>query len=375
MPIFLIMIITLVIISAGSFYLLTGKFVKGLGKNPKSMWIRVIRLLVSALVAVSCMLWRTVMVAMLYLFIIFLFMGILAIFMRRVLKSFNKGAVYSFLKKAYRFGVIHILLLAVILCQGFYTMNNLVKTEYTVTNEKIKNDYKVVFISDLHFDTIQNKTVIKNKIAEINELMPDIVILGGDIVEEGTSKQSMNEIFSILGGINSSYGKFFVYGNHDRQTYSANPSYTNADLDFALGVHSIFPLEDQSFNINNEILLVGRKDASVKYLGQSRQKVDSLLSNKKGNPFILLADHQPTEFEENEKAGVDLMVSGHTHGGQIFPVGRVAELLGIMKPYGESRVGSLTAIVSSGAAGWGFTIRTERSSEYLLINLVPKGDA
>ena len=163
------MIITLVIISAGSFYLLTGKFVKGLGKNPKSMWIRVIRLLVSALVAVSCMLWRTVMVAMLYLFIIFLFMGILAIFMRRVLKSFNKGAVYSFLKNAYRFGVIHILLLAVILCQGFYTMNNLVKTEYTVTSEKIKNDYKVVFISDLHFDTIQNKTVIKNKIAEIKK--------------------------------------------------------------------------------------------------------------------------------------------------------------------------------------------------------------
>ena len=94
------------------------------------------------MVAVSCMLWRTVMVAMLYLFIIFLFMGILAIFMRRVLKSFNKGAVYSFLKKAYRFGVIHILLLAVILCQGFYTMNNLVKTEYTVTSEKIKNDYR-----------------------------------------------------------------------------------------------------------------------------------------------------------------------------------------------------------------------------------------
>lgn len=371
---FFIMIITLALITAGSFYLLTGKFIKGLGKNQKAVRVRIIRIIASLLVAVICLFWRTVMVALLYLLIIFLVMGVLAFFIRLALKKFNKKSLYIFLKKAYRFGVVHIVVLAVILCQGFYTMNNLTKTEYTVTTEKIKNNYKVIFISDLHFGTIQDKSVIKNKISEINALNPDIVILGGDIVEEGTSKESMFECFSILGGIKSRYGKFYVYGNHDRQTYSQNPSYTNADLEFALGVHSFLPLEDKSFNINNEILLVGRKDASVNRRGQNRQSTESLLANKKGNPFVLLADHQPTEFEQNANAGVDLMVSGHTHGGQIFPVGRVAELLGIMKGYGEYKNGNFTAIVSSGAAGWGFTIRTERASEYVVVNLVSKDE-
>lgn len=374
MPIFLLMIITLVIISAGSVYLLTGKIIKGLGKNPKTKWVRVIRILISISLGAACFFWRTVMVALLYLFIIFFIMGGLAIFIRHAFNRFNKNKIYIFFKKAYRLGIIHIVLISLILCQGFYNMNNLTKTEYTLTSSKIKNNYKVVFISDLHYDTIQNKGVIKSKIAEINALNPDIVILGGDIVEEGTSRESMFECFSVLGGIQSRYGKFFVYGNHDRQTYSQSPAYSNADLEFAMGVHSILPLEDKSFNINNEILLVGRKDASVNYIGQKRQSVDELLKNQNDNTFVLVADHQPTEFEQNKKAGVDLMLSGHTHGGQIFPVGRVAEAVGIMKPYGQHKNGDFTAIVSSGVAGWGFTIRTERPAEYVLVNLVARTD-
>ena len=146
MPIFLIMIITLVIISAGSVYLLTGKIIKGLSKNPKTKWARITRLLISIIMGVACLLWRTVMVVLLYLFVIFLIMGGLAFFIRFAFKRFNKSRIYAFLKKAYRFGIIHIVLLSVILCQGFYTMNNLTKTEYTVTSSKLKNNYKLRYL-------------------------------------------------------------------------------------------------------------------------------------------------------------------------------------------------------------------------------------
>lgn len=75
-------------------------------------------------------------------------------------------------------------------------------------------------ITNTHYDTIQNPDVLREQIDEINALDPDLIVLDGDIVEEGTSKSSMQGAFQVLGGLRSTFGTYLVYGNHDRQEYA-----------------------------------------------------------------------------------------------------------------------------------------------------------
>ncbi|MFR5087844.1 MAG: hypothetical protein ACLTDT_09920 [Clostridium sp.] len=72
--------------------------------------------------------------------------------------------------------------------------------------------------------------------------------------------------------------------------------------------------------------------------------------------------------EENAQAGVDLELSGHTHAGQIWPIGHFTEMAGQLN-YGLYQRGSCKVIVSSGEAGWGYSMRTQEHCEYVMINL------
>ena len=75
-------------------------------------------------------------------------------------------------------------------------------------------------------------------------------------------------------------------------------------------------------------------------------------------------------FDENVKAGVDLQLSGHTHNGQIFPIRQIISPIDPNEwQYGVKEIDDFTAIVSSGIAGWGFNIRTQGNSEYVIIDI------
>ena len=89
--------------------------------------------------------------------------------------------------------------------------------------------------SVIHYGTVQNPQLVKESISKINDLKPDIVVLGGDIVDERTSKEDMNEVLRELGEINSTYGTYYVFGNHDTQPSSTdyentNRTFSNEDL-------------------------------------------------------------------------------------------------------------------------------------------------
>lgn len=279
--------------------------------------------------------------------------------------SFITDIILKLLKKKNnKYFIIPITITLIIFVYGYINMRNIVKTEYTVYTDKLNEDIKLLYISDSHYPEVLNSKTLNKKVNEINKENIDIVLLGGDLIDEGTTKDEMNELFNTLGKLKSKYGTYYVYGNHDEQNYSSNKLYTKEDLAESLDKNNITLLQDEYININENIVLIGRKDISV-----NRKNISDIYK-KQDNEYIITLDHQPTEYKENKEIGVDLILSGHTHAGQIFPVGLIIDIFNTSEmSYGHKKDDTLNAIVSSGIAGWGFKIRTSRHSEYVIVNI------
>lgn len=271
-------------------------------------------------------------------------------------------------EKSYKSGVITMVVTGLIMCYGYWNISNIVQKDYQITTAKelSKENYRVALIADVHVGDNMSGERLEKACEEIQKQNPDMVILAGDIVDEQTTKEQMEEAFSILGDLKSTYGTYFVYGNHDRQPYSNAPLYTEEDIETAITANGIKTLEDQSVAIDDSFLLVGRIDK-----GHDNKRLDvEQLIPKDTEDFVFVMDHQPSQLEENDQAGVDLMVSGHTHAGQVWPIGLLSQLIGINeKNYGYKKMDNLNVIVTSGLNGWGYPVRTQGKSEYVIIDI------
>lgn len=268
----------------------------------------------------------------------------------------------------YRCGLLPVLITAVMLGYGAFNMGRIVRTEYRVGTEKeLDEAYRLVLITDTHYGTIQDKELLREKAEEISGEEPDLVVLAGDIVEENTSKEDMEEVFQVLGGIRSRYGVYYVYGNHDRQPYTERPTYADSELAGAIRKNGITILEDGAVELGDDLLLAGRADAAWGNVS-GRAAPEGILEGADKERFVIMADHQPVETAENAAAGVDLLLSGHTHAGQMWPIGVFSELFGTLN-YGEYQEGDCRIIVSSGFTGWGYPFRTEEHCEYVVVEL------
>ncbi len=285
-----------------------------------------------------------------------------------VLRALWRGYNGSWLSKLYRSGLVPVVLALALVIGGFFNMRTVRQTLYRVESEKLKGDYRVVFLSDVHYGAVQDVDILAEKVAEINALHPDLVILGGDILDESVTRERMQACFRVLGTLESTYGTFYIYGNHDRQRYSPSPCYTEAELTAAVEANGITLLQDAAVTLTEDLQLLGREDVSAR---QDRLSPEALESQVDPEKFLLVADHQPVAPGENAQLGADLQLSGHTHGGQIFPLAWFTFFYrGYV--YGAYAVEDMTMIVSSGIAGWGFPARTQGICEYVVVELTAK---
>ncbi len=315
----------------------------------------------------SVNIWNGISVILLHLIFSAMLFDLAAIILRKIFAGKKEKTYYRIAHILYHCGLIPVITVFFILLYGFLNMENIVRTEYTVQTTKDISDYKVVLITDTHYATIQDTDILKDSISEINAQNPDIVILGGDIVEEGTSHEKMQEVFEIFQKIKSNYGVFYVYGNHDRQPYTDKRTYTDKELTEAITKNGIVILEDTFVEINEELILAGRGDAAWGN-DSGRASAEELLEKADMKKYIIVADHQPVEAAENNAAGVDLELSGHTHAGQIWPTEYFFDVMKMLR-YGRYQEGDCTVIVSSGFAGWQYPIRTQEHCEYVVINI------
>ena len=332
--------------------------------------VMIISALISIFAFICCLnIWSNAAVYTLYIFLCSLFADII----RLIVKYALKDKYLKFMPKLHKKGGLALILFMIIIMSGVYGMNHIDETEYNMTTQKIGNDsYKIIFISDTHYGTIQNPQLLKDSISRINDIKPDIVILGGDIVDERTSNSEMKEVFEELSKINSTYGTYYVFGNHDTQPSqtdyeNGNRTFTDIELNQTIKKNGIRILDDEKTTINGDIVLVGRSDAEWDGNAE-RANVSEILNEDDLSKYMIVIDHQPLEAIENSKLGVDLQVSGHTHAGQVFPYKEIIEYEGV-NSYGKYTTGDMEQIVSSGLTGWGWGIRNEGKCEYVLINI------
>lgn len=235
------------------------------------------------------------------------------------------------------------------LLYGFFKMNHVKKKEYTIDSQNL--DLDIVQISDLHIGSGLCKSVFKKNIQKINKENPDLILITGDIVDESTKQTDFIEALEFLQRLKAKIGKYYILGNHDWNTAFFKQKMEEAG--FIL-------LEDQQVDFDT-FSIIGRKDAF-----QTRKSLDAYHYDT----YTILCDHQPVDLQTSAQYTIPLELCGHTHNGQIWPTGLFArwfhenELV-----YGHKQIQSTHIIVTSGFGGWGYPIRTQGQSEYVLIHI------
>lgn len=338
----------------------------GRRKKPSGMSGRLIAVAGAVLAAASTLnMWSVQVIVVLHLMGFALCLDAVYFLVRRF------GRPRARLEALYRCGLIPVLCTACMIGYGYLNMHRVVRTDYRVETEKnIRGEgYRVALLSDLHAGTSMDTETLRGYMEEIQAASPDLVVLCGDMVDESTTWEEMEETMAVLGSIESPLGVYFVHGNHDKTRYSRNRYFTAQELETAIRSAGIRILADEAVELTKDFTVIGRDDRSFPRDGR-RETIGELLRSVDRENFLLLLDHQPCELAEADRQGADLLLSGHTHAGQIWPTGLISEGTGIVEMnYGYRKLERLQVIVTSGIAGWGYPIRTSRHCEYVIIDI------
>lgn len=269
--------------------------------------------------------------------------------------------------KYYWPGGAAVLLAAAYLGFGWYWAHHISETHYELTTEKdIGVDrLRIVQISDSHVGNTFDGEGFTRQVERIQLTNPDLVVITGDYVDDDTAKKDMELSCAALGKLQTTYGVYFVFGNHDKG-YSEYRDFSADDLRNELEKNNVRILEDEAVLLGERILLIGRQDRSVR----ERKSAAELMAGVGQDKYIIFLNHQPNDFDAEAKAGVDLVLCGHTHGGQMFPVGLIGTATGLDdKSYGLEVRGNTSFIVNSGISCWGLQFKTAAPSEYAVIDI------
>ena len=287
---------------------------------------------------------NTWLIAFMYLLIIFLLADI-ATLVHLLPKPFFKD------NAAGLFSVLG--LVALILVLGGIHYHHKYREEITLTTTKpLEKPLTIVMASDLHVGYHNRKPELDRWVELINDEKPDLVLLGGDVVDrslrpviEGNYAESFRRIEAPV---------WTVLGNHEYYSDMNGVEQFFKDAGIQLLKDSVAHYQGLD--------IIGRNDRSY----PCRAALCDLADGLEG--FTLVLDHQPSHLEEAAESGIDFQFSGHTHHGQVWPVSWVTDLL-FEKAWGRYHKGSTEYYISSGLGLWGAKVRVGTRSEYLVLHL------
>jgi predicted MPP superfamily phosphohydrolase len=265
---------------------------------------------------------------------------------------------------------ISILLCAIIMIYGVFHARTVKTVNYSLDLQGSGSDLRITLVSDIHISPSIGEAWVKRIVNNINFTQPDIVCFAGDIFDGNIDGiKNLQGVISQLKLINAPLGVYACLGNHDVDRISFSNASTTR-IEEILSAAGIVVLIDDVKQVRENFYIAGRRDARTIGMNAERKTPDELLAGIKGT--IIVMDHQPTQFPLLEKAGAALVLSGHTHTGQVFP-GRFITRSMFTKAggtdYGYWQGQTLQAVVTSGAAYWGPPVRIGTNSEIAIIDI------
>lgn len=253
---------------------------------------------------------------------------------------------------------------------GLFLDYHVFETTYNVYTNKdmgVSGGLKILQISDSHVGTTFNGKGFSSHVDRMNKVENiDAVVITGDFVDDDTTYEDMVESCKALSKFNTKYGVYFIYGNHDKGYYNYR-NFDDNDLRNELSKNNVVILEDEVVELNDYVYLIGRQDGYV----YDRTPIKELVSNLDKEKFSIVLNHEPNDYKNERESNVDLVLSGHTHGGQLFPLGYIGLLLKQNDMFkGIKKIDNTTFIVNTGISDWAMDFKTGTKSEYTIINII-----
>jgi len=298
-------------------------------------------------------------IAFIHLFVIWALTDVIAWAIRKLAK-WERTARYLC-------GFIALAITAVYLCYGWIMAHTVLETDYRLVTEKAtgQDTFRAVALADLHAGVTLDGDAFAEQCQRINDTHPDIVLVCGDFVDDDTSREDMIKSCAALGTLKPKYGVYFVYGNHDRG-YFRSKTFSPEEFYNQLVANNVKVLSDEVVAITEELFLVGREDGSVR----DRKSAAELMAGIAPSKYVIVMDHQPNDYDALAESAPDLVISGHTHGGHVFPAGQIGLLMGANDAlYGLEERGDTSFVVTSGISGWAIPFKTFTVSEFVVIDI------
>ena len=216
---------------------------------------------------------------------------------------------------------------------------------------------KIALVSDTHLGRWFGNRQIKKMVRLIDAQHPDVVVIAGDIMNDNTIAYDNTNMHEQLSKLKAPLGVYATLGNHDYFGY-------DQQITQAVEEAGIKALDNESVLLDDSVWLVGRSDD----IDRTRLSADELLTQVDTDKPVIFLEHRPSAMDEVSALPVDLHLSGHTHGGQIFPLTLLMDWLTPLN-YGSKKIDDTHFLVTSGYGIGPVPFRLGTRSEIWIITL------
>ncbi|WP_030779262.1 metallophosphoesterase [Streptomyces sp. NRRL S-920] len=220
--------------------------------------------------------------------------------------------------------------------------------------------FRIAVVSDIHLGPILGRGFTRRVVDTINATQPDLIAVVGDLVDG--SVEDLGPAAAPLAGLRARHGAYFVTGNHEY--FSGAEQWVDHVRELGLRPLRNARAELPWFD------LAGVDDVAGEGEGKGPDFARALGDRDRSRASVLLA-HQPVVIHDAVEHGVDLQLSGHTHGGQLWPGNLVADLANPTLA-GLERYGDTQLYVTRGAGAWGPPVRVGAPSDITVVELASR---
>ncbi len=248
--------------------------------------------------------------------------------------------------------------ITVIFTYGYFHYQDKVKQPLELsTSKSLVRPIKIVMLSDLHLGYHNRVDEFRKWVKLINAEHPDLVLIGGDIIDGSIRAIKEQNFAAEFRKINAPI--YACLGNHEYYSGQKDALKFYQEAKINLLVDSVVTVDG--------INIIGRDDRT----NHNRKNLDELTKELDMNNYTILLDHQPFNLEQAEHNHIDFQLSGHTHYGQVWPINWIEDAM-YEKAYGPLTKSNTKYFVTSGIGIWGAKFRIGTRSEYLVAMLKSK---